>query len=813
MVTLVNGTASPTVKCPVVVMKATSNGVFEGESPLDFALPLVILQICLVVAVTRSLAFLLRPMRQPRVVAEIIGGILLGPSALGRITAYENSIFPARSLTVLDTLANLGLLLFLFLVGLEIDLKSLRRTGKKAISIAAAGMLLPFAMGVVISFAFPEASSSSGENNRVVPFIIFMGVALSITAFGVLARILAELKLLTTDIGRISMSAAAINDVAAWVLLGIAVSLSSDRNSPLVPLWVLLCGIAFVIACFLIAPYIFSFISRRCPEGEPIDEKYVCVALCAVLIAGFATDAIGIHAIFGAFVIGVLFPKGHFADAIVEKTEDIVMGLLLPLYFVMSGLETDITTIHGLKSWGRLALVIVTACFGKIAGTVGAALLCKVGLRDSLVLGVLMSTRGLVELIVLNIGKDRKVLSDQTFAIMVLMATFTTFITTPVVMAFYKPGETTQTQDSDSYKNQKRRRKIESDKEDEKTQQLKVLICLQSRRDIQPMMKIIEASRGSNETKERFCVYVIHITQLSERPSAIRMVQKARRNGLPFWNKKRDNSSAVVAAFEASGNLRNILVRSVTAISPLSTIHEDICSSADRKRAAFVILPFHKQWRSLEQEFETVRSEFQGINKRVLENSPCSVGILVDRGLGDNDSEVASSSFSLSVNVLFFGGCDDREALAYGLRMAEHPGVKLTVVVISGPEISRFDILEAQETSKKNLDEQFLATIKNRVNAIGFEERKVNSTGEAVEAVEVIREFCGCDIVLVGKSSEVPIVSKLPVMKIECPELGPVGNLIVSNEVSTSVSVLVVQQYTAKKIPVVVSASVAVETP
>ncbi|KAG7587691.1 Cation/H+ exchanger [Arabidopsis suecica] len=807
MGTLVNGTI-PAMKCPknVAMMKATSNGVFDGESPLDFAFPLVILQICLVVAVTRSLAFLLRPMRQPRVVAEIIGGILLGPSALGRITSYKNSIFPARSLTVLDTLANLGLLLFLFLVGLEIDLTSLRRTGKKAISIAAAGMLLPFGMGIVTSFAFPEASSS-GDNSKVVPFIIFMGVALSITAFGVLARILAELKLLTTDLGRISMSAAAINDVAAWVLLALAVSLSGDKNSPLVPLWVLLSGIAFVIACFLIVPRVFKFIARRCPEGEPIGEMYVCVALCSVLIAGFATDAIGIHAIFGAFVMGVLFPKGHFADAIVEKIEDLVMGLLLPLYFVMSGLKTDITTIQGVKSWGRLALVIVTACFGKIVGTVSVALLCKVGLRESVVLGVLMNTKGLVELIVLNIGKDRKVLSDQTFAIMVLMAIFTTFITTPIVLGLYKPSETTQTHSSGSYKNRKHRRKIENDEEGEKMQQLKVLVCLQSSKDIDPMMKIIEATRGSNETKERFCVYVMHLTQLSERPSSIRMVQKARRNGVPFWNKKRDNSSAVTVAFEASSKLSSVSVRSVTAISPLSTIHEDICSSADNKRATFVILPFHKQWKSLEKEFETVRSEYQGINKRVLENSPCSVGILVDRGLGDNNS----SNFSLSVNVLFFGGCDDLEALVYGLRMAEHPGVNLTVVVISGLERSRFDILEAQETSIYSVDEQFLAAIKKRANATRFEERTVESTEEVVE---IIRKFCECDLLLVGRSSKGTMVSRLTVMKIECPELGSVGNLIVSNEISTSVSVLVVQQYTAKSPSVVGSVTVpVVETP
>lgn len=400
-------------------------------------------------------------------------------------------------------------------------------------------------------------------------------------------------------------------------------------------------------------------------------------------------------------------------------------------------------------------------------------------------------------------------MSDQTFAIMVLMAIFTTFIATPIVLGLYKPSETTQMHSSVSYnyKNRKYRRKIENDDEGEKTQQLKVLVCLQSSKDIDPMMKVIEATRGSNETKERFCVYVMHLTQLSERPSSIRMVQKARRNGLPFWNKKKETSSAVTVAFEASSKLSSVSVRSVTAISPLSTIHEDICSSADSKRATFVILPFHKQWRSLEKEFETVRSEYQGINKRVLENSPCSVGILVDRGLGDNNS----SNFSLSVNVLFFGGCDDREALVYGLRMAEHPGVNLTVVVISGLERSRFDILEAQETSIYSVDEQFLAAIKKRANATRFEERTVESTEEVVE---IIRKFCECDLLLVGRSSKGTMVSRLTVMKIECPELGSVGNLIVSNEISTSVSVLVVQQYTGKSPSVVGSVTVpVVETP
>ncbi|KAF3448648.1 hypothetical protein FNV43_RR09361 [Rhamnella rubrinervis] len=795
-----NGTT--TSSCPAY-MKATSNGIFQGDNPLDYALPLAILQICIVVALTRILAFLLRPLRQPRVIAEIVGGILLGPSALGRNTNYLHAIFPDKSHTVLDTLANIGLLFFLFLVGLELDLKSLRRTGKQAFSIALAGISLPFALGIGTSFVL-RGTISKGVDRA--PFLVFMGVALSITAFPVLARILAELKLLTTDIGRMAMSAAAVNDVAAWILLALAVALSGTGRSPLVSLWVFLCGSAFVLVCALVVPRIFKWMVQRCPEGEPVDELYVCVTLASVLAAGFVTDLIGIHALFGAFVVGVLVPKeGPFAGALVEKVEDLVSGLFLPLYFASSGLKTNVATISGLQSWGLLVMVITTACVGKVVGTVAVSLFCKMPFKEALTLGFLMNTKGLVELIVLNIGKDRKVLNDQTFAIMVLMAIFTTFITTPLVMAVYKPAKRAS---NAKYKHRTIERK-------DPNTELRILACFQSIRNIPTMINLIEASRGT-EKREKLCVYAMHLMELTERSSAILMVHKARKNGLPFWNKgRRSDCDQIVVAFEAFQQLSRVTIRPMTAISSMSTIHEDICGSAESKRAAMIILPFHKHQR-LDGVLETTRNDFRWVNKRVLEHAPCSVGILVDRGFG-GATHVAASHVSSHVTVLFFGGHDDREALAYGARMAEHPGISLTVVHflasqdMSG-EIVRVKIDDDLDSSAAagQPDENLIAQVKQKVSkndSIKYEERAVRNSAETID---MIREFSRSNLFLVGRTPEGQVAAALNI-KSDCPELGNVGSLLTSPDFSTSATVLVVQHYHGKTYSSLAVASSKVE--
>ena len=367
---------------------------------------------------------------------------------------------------------------------------------------------------------------------------------------------------------------------------------------------------------------------------------------------------------------------------------------------------------------------------------------------------------------------------------MVLMALFTTFITTPVVMAVYKPARRKM-----DYKY----RTIERKNPDT---QLRILACFHSARNIPSMINLLEASRGV-EKREGLSVYALHLLELSERSSAILMVHKARKNGLPFWNKgRRSDSDHVVVAFEAFQQLSQVTVRSMTSISSMADMHEDICTTAESKRAAIIILPFHKHQR-MDGSLETTRTDFRWVNRRVLEHAPCSVGILVDRGLGGT-THVSASNVSYLITVLFFGGRDDREALAYGARMAEHPGISLNIIrFVVEPEtigeIATVDVEENSSLKTISLDEEFLSEFKKipKDDSVRYEEKAVQN---ATETIAAIRGAGRCNLYLVGRMPDGELALALR-KRTECPELGPVGSLLISPDFSTTASVLVIQQY------------------
>ncbi|XWS29906.1 hypothetical protein CRYUN_Cryun24cG0070600 [Craigia yunnanensis] len=791
-VNTVTNKSDDTVVCYAPTM-ITTNGVWQGDNPLDYSLPLFILQLTMVVVTTRMLVFILKPLRQPRVVSEILGGILLGPSVLGRSQLFANTLFPLRSVTVLETMANVGLLYFLFLVGVEMDLSVIRRTGKKALAIAVAGMVLPFLTGVCFSFIL---HNDKPETITQGTFILFLGVALSVTAFPVLARILAELKLINSEIGRLAMSSALINDVCAWVLLAIAIALAENDSTSLASLWVILSSAAFVTFCILVVRPAISWMIRRTPEGESYNEFYICLILTGVMISGFITDAIGTHSVFGAFVFGLIIPNGPLGITLIEKLEDFVSGLLLPLFFAISGLKTDVAAVNGGRTWGTLALVIFLSCAGKIGGTVIVTTFYQMPLTEGFTLGLLMNTKGLIEMIVLNVGRDQKVLDDESFALMVIVAVVMTGIISPIVATIYKPSRRFA-----PYK----RRTLQRSKPDG---ELRVLVCIHTPRNVPTIVNILEASHPSR--KSPICVYVLHLVELTGRASAMLIVHNTRKSGRPALNRTQAQSDHIIHAFENFEQHSSFVsIQPLTAISPYSSMHEDICSLAEDKRVALIIIPFHKQ-QTVDGGMEATNPAFRTVNQNLLANAPCSVGILVDRGLSGS-TRLAANEVSHHVAVLFFGGPDDREALAYGWRMCEHPGISLTVMrFVPGEDAAESTIhptsdqndprmltVETDNSRENQLDDEYINDFRMK-NAndelIIYTENMVNNGEETVAAIRTLDSSHDLFIVGRGQGMISPLTAGLTDWS-ECPELGAIGDILASSDFASTVSVLVIQQY------------------
>jgi Kef-type K+ transport system membrane component KefB len=375
--------------------------------------------VAVVIVVARLAGALFRRIGQPPVIGEVVAGIALGPSLLGDWSA---GLFPVESRPLLRILATVGLAVFMFLVGLELDLGHLVGDRRRISGgVAVLGTFVPFVLGVALAAAL-HPDHGRGD---FLPFALFIGAAMSTTAFPVLARILQERQLYDTPLGVLTMASAAGDDVLTWATLAVVVAIVAATGAWTLP-YILVLSVGFVLLMVLaVRPALASFSDR------PMGNNELALIVAGLLAAAFVTSAIGIHEIFGAFLLGAVFPRGELADAVGERLRS-VAAILLPVFFVTTGLNVDVGGI-GLEGLWQLGLIMVVACAGKLIGAGAGARLQGLAGRESLALGVLMNTRGLTELVVLNIGRDLGVLTGPLFTLLVVMAVLTTVATAPLL--------------------------------------------------------------------------------------------------------------------------------------------------------------------------------------------------------------------------------------------------------------------------------------------------------------------------------------------------------------------------------------------
>lgn len=652
---------------------------------------------------------------------------------MGRIPGFTDAIFPTASIPNLNLAANLGLVLFLFLVGLEVDLRFFFSNWKVALSVGAVGMVLPFGLGCAIAWGLYHEFMDEPDIVDIDfgTFMLFIGIAMAITAFPVLCRILTELQLLGTSVGLITLAAGVSNDVVGWILLALCVALV-NAGSGLTALWVLLTCVGYALFLFYAVRPVFMWYLRRSRAlQDGPSQSVIVVTLLIALGSSFFTGVIGVHAIFGAFMAGLICPhEGGFAIKITEKIEDLITALLLPLYFALSGLSTNIGLLDNGITWAYVIGVIAIAFIAKfVGGTLGAKVNGLVW-RESFTIGAMMSCKGLVELIVLNIGLQARILSTRTFTIFVVMALVTTFATTPLVQALYPPWyqrklEAWKRGEIDWDTNEPTRSDSITQLKQESSKVRNLLVYL--RLDNMPTLlafvsllgtkptEIVQREHPSKEHEKlddpphssgtrRVGVHGVRLLELTERGSSVMQVTEVDEYSL---------FDPILNAFRVLGQMFNLNVSGEVTVIPESSFAETLVHKAIEEASDLLLIPWSETG-SLSEKQTTVSADnvknkltsdtYSSFVRLALDSSQCNTAIFINKGFSgtlrqkpmdlqrtfsalsvrsQRDAPTALLNVDQSHHIFmpFFGlGADDKVALRLVLQLAENPSVTATIV-------------------------------------------------------------------------------------------------------------------------------------
>ena len=395
---------------------------------------MLLIQLVVILLVVRVVGWLFARLHQPTVIGEILAGILLGPSLLGAVwpEAME-TLFPAHSLGNLELLSQFGLILFMFTIGMELRMKDLKGQAQQAFIISQSGIIFPFILGIILTYGLYSRPELLSEGSSFLSLALFVGISLSITAFPVLARIIQERSLSHSHLGRLALSTAAMGDIVAWLMLA-AIMAVSQGGSFTSAFYNMLFLALYLAVIFGILRPLFGLLGRRVRHREVLSKSLMGLIFILLMASAYFTEIMSMHALFGAFMLGLVMPENlDFRVIVKEKVEDLALLLLLPLFFVSSGLRTELGLVNTPQLWGLFLICTLVAVVGKMGGTYLAARSCGIQRRESLYLGAYMNTRGLMELVVLRIGLDLGVLSTVLFTILVMMTLVTTVMTAPTL--------------------------------------------------------------------------------------------------------------------------------------------------------------------------------------------------------------------------------------------------------------------------------------------------------------------------------------------------------------------------------------------
>ncbi|GAB2286074.1 hypothetical protein Dimus_020498 [Dionaea muscipula] len=745
--------------------------VFRGATPLDFSFTYVLLEVSLVLVLSHSLRFLLKPLRQPKFIPDVIAGILIGPSGLGRNKAFTTHVFPTNSQFVVRNVGLMGFMCFLFISGVKMDLAVIRKAGKKQWSIALAGVILPHI--VLLSFGFGIRKYMDRDLAKPAS-IGGVASAMIITTFPVIYTVLRDLNLLSSEIGRLALSTVVISDIIGMVIVVAFEAAKQGETRAINALY-------YVVSLFAVSgvviggvPKVMAWISRRTPEGKAVSQNYVTMILLGVFLVGFMTDFIGAAIGNGPLWLGLAVPDGPPIGAtLVERAETVTMQILSPFSYTTIGLLTDYYSMS--SCWSCVAplfAMALVAYVSKFLSVLLATTYLNMPFREGVTLGLMLSLRGQVEFLLYVHWLDWQMVRTPTFSLMVLVTTIFTGIVSPLISYLYDPTR--------PYMTNKRR----TVQHHYPNSEFKIVAGIFDEESVSSLFSLLDASNPS--ARSPFSVYALYLIELVGRASPIFIDHSEQEE---YWDSNNEAIHNALRLYEETQTEHNIKVHFFTAVTALRTMYQDICELALVNKASLIILPFHKKYVNT---LELVRPGVQSVNSNCLLHAPCSVGILVSKtALQTNPPGASARHSSNRFAMLFLGGADAREALIYADRMVGDEEAHLTVIRFLAQNY------HGDDERERKLDDGVVTSfwVKNETNErVVYREVVVCNGAETISAIQAMDDG-SYDLWIVGRDNGInPVLLEGLSDWNENPELGLIGDYLASMDFSTSASVLVVQQ-------------------
>ncbi|EOA15706.1 hypothetical protein CARUB_v10006524mg [Capsella rubella] len=791
-------------KLPVVCRKLHTKqpfGMFKGENGMNYGFSTFLIEAIIIISCIKLVSFLLRPFRQPRIVSEIIGGMMIGPSLLGGSRNFNYYLFPPIANYICANIGLMGFFYFLFLTAAKTDITAIRRAPRKHKYIAAMGIVVPIICVSAMGIAMKDQMDESLQKPSSIGGIVF---ALAFTSFPVIYTVLRDMNLLNSEVGKFAMSVALLGDMAGVYVIVIFEAMTHlDVGGAYSVVWFLISVVIFASFMLLVVRRAFDWIVSHTPEGKLVNQNYIVMILMGVLASCFLTDMFGLSIAVGPIWLGLLVPHGPpLGSTLAVRSETFIYEFLMPFSFALVGQGTNVHFINE-ELWDShlspLFYMTIVAFISKFLSTASTALFFKVPARESITLGLMMNLRGQMDILVYLHWIDKRIVGFPGFTVMVLQAVVVTAVMTPLISFLYDPNR--------PYRSSKHRTIQHTPQNTE----MRLVLAVSNNESLSGLITFLDFAYPTRFSP--LSIFAVQLVELTGRATPLFIDHEEGKEEDDEYEEGEEEPERtqsgrvdqVQSAFRLYQEKREecVTLRAYTAHSPKRLMYQDICELALAKKTAFILLPYQKERLEDAAPTELRDSGMLTVNADVLAHTPCSVCIYYDKGRLNNAVVRLSMDLQHSTNssrvrqetyrfvVLFLGGADNREALHLADRMTTNPDVNLTVIRFLSYNH------EGEDEREKKLDDGVVTWfwVKNESNdKVSYKEVVVKNGAETLAAIQAMN-VNDYDLWITGRREGInpKILEGLSTWS-EDHQLGVIGDTVAGSVFASEGSVLVVQQ-------------------